>query len=967
MSFTSDRVSDLDRHRDLAGGQLPDHGGSGTLTAKNYSFVFTPGTLTVTQATASAYTITWPSQSIVYGTAIGGASGIKATASIAGSFSYSPAAGTVLPVSATPVVVTATFTPTDTTDYAGQTATASITVTPAVLTVKAVDATRAYGAADPTFTDTITGYVNGDTSSVITGTASLTSTDTATSPVGSYPITAAVGTLTAKNYSFVFTPGTLTVTQATASAYTITWPSQSIVYGTAIGGASGIKATASIAGSFSYSPAAGTVLPVSATPVVVTATFTPTDTTDYAGQTATASITVTPAVLTVKAVDATRAYGAADPTFTDTITGYVNGDTSSVITGTASLTSTDTATSPVGSYPITAAVGTLTAKNYSFVFTPGTLTVTQATASAYTITWPSQSIVYGTAIGGASGIKATASIAGSFSYSPAAGTVLPVSATPVVVTATFTPTDTTDYAGQSATASITVTPAVLTVKAVDATRAYGASDPTFTDTITGYVNGDTSSVVTGAASLTSTDTATSPVGSYPITAAVGTLTAKNYSFVFTPGTLTVTQATASAYTITWPSQSIVYGTAIGGASGIKATASIAGSFSYSPAAGTVLPVSATPVVVTATFTPTDTTDYAGQTATASITVTPAVLTVKAVDATRAYGAADPTFTDTITGYVNGDTSSVITGTASLTSTDTATSPVGSYPITAAVGTLTAKNYSFVFTPGTLTVTQATASAYTITWPSQSIVYGTAIGGASGIKATASIAGSFSYSPAAGTVLPVSATPVVVTATFTPTDTTDYAGQSATASITVTPAVLTVKAVDATRAYGAADPTFTDTITGYVNGDTSSVITGDRVSDLDRHRHLAGGQLPDHGGSRDADGQELQLRLHPRDPDRDPGHGQRVHHHLAEPEYRLRDCDRRRQRDQGDGLDRGQLQLQPCGRDGASSERHSSGRDRNLHPNRHHRLRGPERHSQHHGDPCGPDGQGRRCDPCLWRG
>src|SRR6202044_3206668 len=281
--------------------------------------------------------------------------------------------------------------------------------------------------------------------------------------------------------------------------------------------------------------AAGTVLPVSATPVVVTATFTPADTIDYAGQSATASITVTPAVLTVAAANATRPYGAADPTFTDTITGYVNGDTSAVVTGTASLTSTDTATSAVGPYPITAAVGSLTAKNYSFVFTPGTLTITQATASAYTITWPSQSIVYGTAIGG-TGIKATASIAGSFTYSPAAGTVLPVSATPVVVTATSPPADTIDYAGQSATASITVTPAVLTVAAANATRPYGAADPIFTDTITGYVNGDTSAVVTGTASLTSTDTATSAVGPYPITAAVGSLTAKNYSFVFTPGT-----------------------------------------------------------------------------------------------------------------------------------------------------------------------------------------------------------------------------------------------------------------------------------------------------------------------------------------------------------------------------------------------------------------------------------------------
>ena len=796
-------------------GTYPITAALGTLSAKNYIFAFTPGTLTITQAGASAYTITWPSQSIVYGTAIGGATGIKASASIAGSFTYSPAG--VLPVSATAVAVTATFTPTDSVDYAGQSATASITVTPATLTVAANNATRAFAAPDPSFTDTITGYVNGDTAAVLTGAASLTASDTAASPVGTYPITAALGTLTAKNYIFAFTPGTLTITQAGASAYTITWPSQSIVYGTAIGGATGIKASASIAGSFTYSPAG--VLPVSATAVAVTATFTPTDSVDYAGQSATASITVTPATLTVAANNATRAFAAPDPSFTDTITGYVNGDTAAVLTGAAGLTASDTAASPVGTYPITAALGTLTAKNYIFAFTPGTLTITQAGASAYTITWPSQSIVYGTAIGGATGIKASASIAGSFTYSPAG--VLPVSATAVAVTATFTPTDSVDYAGQSATAGITVTPATLTVAANNATRAFAAPDPGFTASITGYVNGDTAAVLTGAASLTASDTAASPVGTYPITAALGSLTAKNYIFAFTPGTLTITQAGASAYTITWPSQSIVYGTAIGGATGIKASASIAGSFTYSPAG--VLPVSATAVAVTATFTPTDSVDYAGQSATASITVTPATLTVAANNAARAFAAPDPGFTASITGYVNGDTAAVLTGAASLTASDTAASPVGTYPITAALGTLTAKNYIFAFTPGTLTITQAGASAYTITWPSQSIVYGTAIGGATGIKASASIAGSFTYSPAG--VLPVSATAVAVTATFTPTDSVDYAGQSATASITVTPATLTVAANNATRAFAAPDPGFTDTITGFVNGDTDAVLTG----------------------------------------------------------------------------------------------------------------------------------------------
>jgi len=85
-------------------------------------------------------------------------------------------------------------------------------------------------------------------------------------------------------------------------------------------------------------------------------------------------------------------------------------------------------------------------------------------------------------------------------------------------------------------------PAALTVTANNQFKTYGSANPTLTDTITGFVNGDTLSVVTGAASLSTTATASSPVGSYPITAALGTLSAANYSFIFVNGTLSVTPA-----------------------------------------------------------------------------------------------------------------------------------------------------------------------------------------------------------------------------------------------------------------------------------------------------------------------------------------------------------------------------------------------------------------------------------------
>ena len=54
----------------------------------------------------------------------------------------------------------------------------SLTVNPAVLTVTAEHASKTYGQANPAFTDTLTGFVNSDTSTVVNGNASLTTTAT---------------------------------------------------------------------------------------------------------------------------------------------------------------------------------------------------------------------------------------------------------------------------------------------------------------------------------------------------------------------------------------------------------------------------------------------------------------------------------------------------------------------------------------------------------------------------------------------------------------------------------------------------------------------------------------------------------------------------------------------------------------------------------------------------------------------
>jgi sugar lactone lactonase YvrE len=471
--------------------------------------------------------ITWAAPAaITYGTALS-ATQLNATASVPGVLVYSPAAGAVPPAGTRTLSVT--FTPTDSANYATRTVSVTLTVNKVVLTVKANNASQTYGAASPTFTDTITGFIPGQGLGALSGTASLTTAATATSPVGTYPIVAAQGTLVAANYTFQFVNGTLTVNKATPG---LTWATPAaITYGTALSSTQ-LDATANVAGTFLYSPAAG------ATPAAGThtmwVTFTPTDTTDYASKVVSVTLTVNKKVLTVTAKNASRAFGAANPTFTDTFTGFVLGQTKSVLTGAASLTTTATSISHPGAYPIVAAQGTLAAVNYTLTFVNGTLTVNKAVP---VITWAAPApITYGTALSSTQ-LDATAGIPGTFVYTPAAGAM--PSAGTHTLWVTFTPTDTADYASKAVSTTLTVNKKVLTVTANNASRAFGAANPTFIDTIAGFVAGQGPGVLTGAVSLTTAATAASPVGTYAIVAAQGTLAAANYTFTFVNGTLTV--------------------------------------------------------------------------------------------------------------------------------------------------------------------------------------------------------------------------------------------------------------------------------------------------------------------------------------------------------------------------------------------------------------------------------------------
>jgi hypothetical protein len=274
--------------------------------------------------------------------------------------------------------------------------------------------------------------------------------------------------------------------------------------------------------------------------------------------------------------DATTTFTVGDPgSFPVTTTGGLPSNTTfsevgtlptGVTLNTAGVLSGTPAAGTAGYYPITitATNGVTPAATQSFTLAVGPITPT--------ITWTAPAAVtYGTALSPTQ-LDATATdptngepVTGTFTYTPPLGTVLDAG-TDQDLSASFVPADTTLYADTSGSTSITVNPATLTVSATNQTRAYGAANPTLTTTVTGFVNGDGPSVLSGAPALSTSATTTSPVGTYPITVAQGTLSAANYTFAFVDGTLAVGQA-AQAIAFTPPASGTVGQTATLSASG----------------------------------------------------------------------------------------------------------------------------------------------------------------------------------------------------------------------------------------------------------------------------------------------------------------------------------------------------------------------------------------------------------------
>jgi hypothetical protein len=431
-----------------------------------------------------------------------------------------------------------------------------LTVTPAPLTVTADDQTITYGGTLPTLTVSYSGFVNGDTAASLPSTPTVT-TVPANSPVGEYDIEVADGVQ--GNYFVEEATGTLTIAPAPLA---ITADDQTIPAGAALP-----DLTVTYAGLVN-GDTPGTFAAAQNLAPLVTTTATP----DSPGGTVSDitpgfafdpnyDISYVPGTLTITPdlnLSTTTTLGTPTPststfgqqvTLTATVTASVGTPTGNVQyyegsmmigvaplnNGTASL---PISTLPAGSQTITAQY--LGSGREFLPSSSGPLTQVVQKVTP-TVTWATPAaIVYGTPLSSTQ-LDASASVAGTFTYTPAAGTI-PTVGGGQALSAVFTPDDTVDYNTVNIGTTLTVTPATLTITAKDASKTAGTvqifSPTAFT--VTGLVaaNGDT---VAGVTETSDGAPGSAAPGTYAIVPSAATGSGlNNYTIHYANGTLSVT-------------------------------------------------------------------------------------------------------------------------------------------------------------------------------------------------------------------------------------------------------------------------------------------------------------------------------------------------------------------------------------------------------------------------------------------
>ena len=385
----------------------------------------------------------------------------------------------------------------------------------------------------------------------------------------------------------------LTVAQAPV---TINWPAPAaITYGNTLTSQQ-LNASASVPGTFAYTPSAGSLLNAGSSTLKVT--FAPGDATDYLSATAQVPLTVARASPQVT-WDSPSSVVSGTPLSSAQLNASAN------VSGAFTYSPPAGTVLPVGTTALQAVFTPSDLNNYQAASATVSLNVTAAALVTPSISWSPATLTYGTALGPAQ-LNASASVPGSFTYVPAAGTVL--NAGTAILRATFTPTDSTKYQGASATGSLTIAQGVPTI-------TWPAPQAITTGTPLGSAQLNASASVPGSFTYAPPAGTVLAAGTSTLLATFTPADSADYQVVSATSAIRVGQAVP---VITWPApQPIIVGAALGPAQ-LNATASVPGTFTYSPSPGTVLPVGTQ--TINAFFTPADAADYTSASASVTLAV-----------------------------------------------------------------------------------------------------------------------------------------------------------------------------------------------------------------------------------------------------------------------------------------------------------------------------------------------------------
>jgi serine/threonine protein phosphatase PrpC len=390
------------------------------------------------------------------------------------------------------------------------------------------------------------------------------------------------------------------------------------------------------------------------------------------------------------------------------------------------------------------------------VLAAASITVLKATPSIH---WPTPSrLPPGVALSAAQ-LNASATVAGTLEYSPAVGEVLADGTHTLSVT--FTPEDKANYTSARATVSVTVAKSVPHIK-------WESPDPIPCGTPIGPAQLNASASVSGMFEYSPAAGEMLSAGSHTLSAIFTPSDGTSYSRAEAAVPLTVTRATPA---IVWSTPGKVpYGTLLND-SMLNATASVPGTFVYTPGPGTLLSAGEhTPSVI---FTPLNLSDYTPAQAAISLSViseTPAI----------SWPVPDPIKSVTPLGPAQLNASAPVPGTFIYNPAAGETLRPGVRTLFVSFVPADSVNYTRAEANVSLTVTELAPAE--VTWQNPpAISYGTALSDEQ-LNASSSIPGSFIYAPAAGEVLPAGKHKLAVI--FTPEDQETYAKVLANVSLIV---------------------------------------------------------------------------------------------------------------------------------------------------------------------------------------